>query len=1152
MGSTLALFWKLADGDQAVRIDASNALVRTLLDQQQIEVEDVACPIFESPSDPATVTDDEVASVEQRLDKFVDSEVAYALRRLVRGLASPRENARAGFAVALSELLSHLNTVTAYDVLVLLIKNTMIHGSMNGQEIRDAQFARLFGIYTLIRSDLLYKPSSSLAVFKRVFQVILSIASTKTWLSEPCGYVLLELIKPLADKSESQPEWAHLALQFAAQRVCASQHLSPPTLALIMTLAQINPEIFNDVQVKMPLKSSEVLAPSNLPILARTLREAAPLFLEADATQPTGGTWTAKLPLAWDLLLAKHFTGIDSKKSAPFADFWRVVVDESLFANQASPERKSWGFQILHRSLKEAPQDLLPFLFTPNLMRTWVNQLSGKDRLLHSMAIKTVDHVSQAVKRSPTAGVALVTQLLGEHGRQDFDKVTHTKTIESILSSLDQAGIQRYLEHLRSVAYQVTKSDSVLHATTQRQWAADQMLALVRSNLIPKSDEWLYDVVTFLTVFGYFEVVKTPTSWNSVLSAPKVAFHEQTQALFRLRLQACLTELKGNEIKGHSWPMEAASIVAKMKKEKSFKSIASDLALERVESAYALLHSLQKKEHKASTKTKAFETLVAAVILITYEDTEESPNLVEPLVDVANVLFLGKKADKDQAIGATELLVDVFIGLLEISSSFLRAIVSQAFATFSGELNAESLDHLIDQLGLNEATADEDEVQAEDPDDQDEVMEEDEDDSEEEDSDDDPEESSDDDEGDAEVDPILLSKVEAAFREKGLAEVSADESDDDLDTFDDDQMSQLDDKLAEIFVQHSKSKRKEREILQRDTAVFHNKVLDLLEIYAKEQSAKIHVVRLAAPLFALAKGAGDVSEQVATRAGQLLRGRVCRSKERLQGDLEQNVIEDELRAIHNYLRSCQDARLAELAGLVSQFYTKVLLRNGKDGMAAVKSVHEETLQDFLQRKASPVRPAFFLDSIRRYPELGWELRDALLEGGRHGARAFRQIQALAMLQTVLQQQQRQDSRQASPKEIFGFLEEVRQMAYELIHAAATSDALNAQRLKDVLRFTLQSARVTSRVADDTKSGAEKIAKVWPAAQWQDLLSTVQSSERFQNSTSLHGMIKEILAVITRAQPNPEQNKNKKRTAPSASSTKPAKKTAKKLKKTIAT
>ncbi|WFC98442.1 DNA-directed DNA polymerase [Malassezia yamatoensis] len=1150
MGSTLALFWKLADGDQAVRIDASNALVSTLLSQQQIEAEDVASPKLEFPSEPATVTDGEVASVEQRLDEFVDPEVAYALRRLVRGLASPRENARAGFAVALSELLSHLNTVTAYDVLVLLIKNTMIHGSMNGQEVRDAQFARLFGIYALIRSALLYKPSSSLAVFKRVFEVILSIASTKTWLSEPCGYVLMELIEPLADKSESCLEWAHFALQFAAQRVCASQHLSPPSLALIMTLAQIDPEIFNDAHVNMPLKSFEVLAPSNLPILARTLREAAPLFLEADATQPTGGTWATKVPLAWDLLLAKYFSGVESKNSAPFADFWRMVVDESLFANQASPERKSWGFQILHRSLERAPQDLLPFLFTPNLMRTWVNQLSGKDRLLHSMALKTVEYVSRAVKRSPTAGVALVTQLLGEHGRQDFDKVTHTKTIESILSSLDQAGIQRYLEHLRNVAYQVNKSDSVLHVTTQRQWAADQMLALVRSNLIPKSDEWLYDVITFLTAFGCFEVVKTPTSRKSVLTAPSVAFHEQTQALYRLRLQACLTELKGSEINGRSWPMEAASIVAKMKKDKCFKSVASGLAQERVESAYALLHSLQKKERKASAKTKAFETLVAAVILITYEDTEESSNLVEPLVDVADVLFLGKKADKDQGIGAMELLVDVFIGLLEISSSFLRAIVSQAFAIFSGDLNAESLDHLIDQLGLNEPAAEEDEEQAEDPDNEDEEMEEDEQDSEEEDNEDDHEESSDDEGGDTEVDPVLLSKVEAAFREKGLAEDSADESDDDLDTFDDDQMSQLDDKLAEIFVQHSKSNRKEREILQRDTAVFHNKILDLLEIYAKEQNAKVHVARLAAPLFALAKGAGDVSEQVATRAGQLLRGRVCRSKERLQGNLEQDFIEDELRAIHNYLRSCQDVRLAELAGLVSQFYTKVLLRNGKDGMVPVKSVHEETLQDFLQRKASPVRAAFFLDSLRRYPELGWELREALLEGGRNGARAFRQIQALSMLQTVLQHQQREDSRQATLVEMFDFLKKVRQMVYELVHAAATSDALNAQRLKDVLRFALQAVRVTLRVTEDTKSGAEKMAEVWPPAQWQDLMSTMQSSERFQNSTSLHGIIKEILAVITRAQSSPKQNK--KRTAPSASSAKPAKKPAKKLKKTIAT
>lgn len=1154
MGSTLALFWSLADVDKDARIGASDALVQTLLEQQ---VEDAAAS---APEDARVavlpdVPDADVAAAEQRIDEQNASEVAYALRRLVRGLASPRENARVGFAVALSELLGHLSSVSAYDVLVLLLKNTVVHGSMSGQEVRDVQFARLFGIYALVRSGLLYHAaSSSLVTFQRTFELLLTIASYKSWLSESCGFVLLESLHPLAHDNVHRPAWAHEALEWVAQRVGSAKHLSPALLALLATLARIEPSLPLEGHVPAPLKSANLLASNNLPVVARVLREAAPLDMGTDAAPPTGGTWNTKPPFVWDTLLDAYFANTLPPNSAPFADFWRVAVDESLFANQASPERKSWGFQVLHYTLQRAPADLLPFLFTPNLMRTWVNQVSVKDRLLHTMAQKTVEYVSDAVKRNPTAGLALVTQLLGEHGRQNFDKVTHTKTIESILSSLDESGIQRYLAYLRGVAYAPTKSDDAKHTATQRQWAADQMLALVRSSLIPKSDAWIRDVLVFLSGFGFFVVKKTPSApWNEVLEAPGVPFTEEMQALYRLRLQACLTELKNASVNGRPWVLEVTDVLAKMGKDKALQSTALPVAQARVDAASGVLRSLQKLAAKESddsqlAKIRALQTLVAAVMLVTYEDTDESPDLVDSLVDVAKLLFLDKKRAKDETVGAMELLVDALIGLLELSSSFLRTVATQVFAVFSAAMTAQSLDHLIDQFGLNVAGPEDEDEEEEQDEDEDEEMEE----EEEEEEDDDEEDDDDDDENqdiDLEVDPVLRSKIEEAFRDSGMAEDDEDADDDeDEDLFDDDQMAQLDDKLAEIFVQHSGSKRKEREALQRDTALFHNKILDLLEVYAKEQSSNILLVRLAAPLFALAKGAGDVSQQVATRAGQLLRGRICRSKEQPHGDLDVALVEDELRAMHTYVRASQDVALSELAGLVSQFYTKVLLRNSRDGLNIARALYEETLNDFLQRKASPVRPAFLLDAIRRFPELGWALRGALLEGSRHGARAFRQVQALSMLQAVLQQQQQKDTRQASTDDVLAFMTQVHEAVLDVVRAAMTSDALNSQRLKEVLRFALQAIRITARIAAESDDAGATMAACWPLPVLQQTAESLQSSDRFQSSTSLHGLMKEMISVVSRT--TTASAPTKKRAAPSSAGPKAAKKAAKKAKAVV--
>ncbi|KAI3626217.1 hypothetical protein CBS9595_001578 [Malassezia furfur] len=1155
MGSTLALFWSLADVDKDARIGASDALVQTLLEQQ---VEDAAAGAPEDTHVAALpdVPDADVTAAEQRIDEQNASDVAYAIRRLVRGLASPRENARVGFAVALSELLGRLSSVSAYDILVLLLKNTVVHGSMSGQEMRDAQFARLFGIYALVRSGLLYHAaSSSLMTFQRTFELLLTIASYKSWLSESCGYVLLESLVPLAHDQVHRPAWAHEALEWVAQRVGTAKHLSPPLLALLATLARIDPSLSLEGRVPAPLKSANLLASNNLPVVARVLREATPLHMGEDAVPPTGGTWNTKPPFVWDTLLDTYFANAVPPNSAPFADFWRVAVDESLFTNQASPERKSWGFQVLHYTLQRAPADLLPFLFTPNLMRTWVNQVSVKDRLLHTMAQKTVEHVSDAVKRNPTAGLALVTQLLGEHGRQNFDKVTHTKTIESILSSLDESGIQRYLAYLRGVAYAPAKSDDAKYTVTQRQWAADQMLALVRSSLIPKSDAWIRDVLVYLSGFGFFVVKKTPNApWSEVLEVPAVPFTEEIQALYRLRLQACLTELKNATVNGRPWVLEVTDLLTKMSKDKALHSTALPVAQARVDAAAGVLRSLQKLAAKESddaqlAKIRALQTLVAAVKLVSYEDTDESPDLVDSLVDVAKLLFLDKKRAQDESVGAMELLVDALIGLLELSSSFLRAIATQVFAVFSDEMTAQSLDHLIDQFGLN-VGGPENEEEGDDDENDDEEMEEEEEEEEEEDVDE--EDVDDDDENqdiDLEVDPVLRSKIEEAFRDSGMAEDDEEADDDeDEDLFDDDQMAQLDDKLAEIFVQHSGSKRKEREALQRDTALFHNKILDLLEIYAKEQSSNILLVRLAAPLFALAKGAGDVSQQVATRAGQLLRGRICRSKEQPHGDLDVALVEEELRAMHTYVRASQDVALSELAGLVSQFYTKVLLRNSRDGLKIARMLYEETLNDFLQRKASPVRPAFLLDALRRFPELGWALRSPLLEGSRHGARAFRQVQALSMLQAVLQQQQQKDTRQASTDDVLAFMAQVREAVLDVVRAATTSDALNSQRLKEVLRFTLQAIRITARIAAESDDAGATMAACWPLSVLQQTAETLQTSDRFQSSTSLHGLMKEMISVVSRTATAPAQTK--KRAAPSSVGPKASKKATKKAKAVV--
>lgn len=115
MSTTLPLFWDLSSTDKKRRLGASVKLISTL-EKFQASYEHKS-----AESDPSSNGDDssgeedvqgtgDVGNMEHdnMLDSLNAPDVTYSIRRLVRGLASPRESSRLGFAVALTEVRARL------------------------------------------------------------------------------------------------------------------------------------------------------------------------------------------------------------------------------------------------------------------------------------------------------------------------------------------------------------------------------------------------------------------------------------------------------------------------------------------------------------------------------------------------------------------------------------------------------------------------------------------------------------------------------------------------------------------------------------------------------------------------------------------------------------------------------------------------------------------------------------------------------------------------------------------------------------------------------------------------------------------------------------------------------------------------------------
>lgn len=255
--------------------------------------------------------------------------------------------------------------------------------------------------------------------------------------------------------------------------------------------------------------------------------------------------------------------------------------------------------------------------------------------------------------------------------------------------------------------------------------------------------------------------------------------------------------------------------------------------------------------------------------------------------------------------------------------------------------------------------------------------------SDEDDSEDDDSEDDDEDDGiDLDADPELRDKVAAALKSMGMGGDDEDEEDEqedeDEELLDDDQMMQLDEQLAEIF-RSRKTMAKENRQEQEDTLNSQLRVVDLLEIYAKQQASNPLVLQTILPLFDLAcKSSGD-KDELASKAAKVLRGIANKPKEVPGIDTPEDAL-SLLSSIHALARRFSNPDSIPLAAAASAYIARIVLSpSGERAAEQVSSIYTASLHDFLIKKHSKVHQTMFTPFVQRQPLAAWNLREQLLE-----------------------------------------------------------------------------------------------------------------------------------------------------------------------------
>lgn len=956
----------------------------------------------------------------------------YALNRLVKGLTTLRQTARFGFSMALTELVRELILKEDYELSIVgfvekLVSVSQILGGMKGAELRAVLFGRLFGFQALLNSKVLFDAKvSSQAVLDTYVSSLVELAGMKPWLRETvmftlCQFVAVYLLSELFDKNGlvhvlKALEDHHLTLTVEGLAV----YLTIPQPLRSQTAAKVGSK----------WKNGDPLSKGNLPSLAVVLKDAEPVDAEEKGKNghKQKGSWNPQLPFVWDLLV-KHFAqGEDEedeedvsagkkrkkhgsskqKKKAKVEDesihlkeFWRVAVDETLFAEKASTERKYWGLEIFILFFKHIPASLVEALFTPNLMRCLMNHSSQNNRVLNKLATKVLNTIIEETKKDISKVVPTLKCIIREEngGNWAFDSVTKSKVTDSLV------GVLSYIEDISSISASRAESlaveikdvlvelfnDSLSkqaepkdEETTKKshdnvlKWVLDKLLLLQRSTkrFVFADNRFIEKNFDFLIQHAFFQA----TNGKSV--------SDNVSRLAQDRLNSFLSGVISQKRKGHSWSLYCVKHIGKLEKSDQLEhrlELTEELSLIRSQ-ALDLLDTIKShvKDDSASDANYCFELLFSMVILQLLSGEAEAVNVLQEL----QMCYEDYLTKQDEGMKIQVVLTEIILSFLLKNSGLMKKLsqfVWESLLCAKGHdgtilVDEECLELLFDVLktkeneeGLRDLFEGEDEFEEEDAEDS--------------------EESEDDEkDSDSESDVLdLTAKVEkdttiklakalgvptAESGEVKFDEIDSFEADSDVasDLMDDEEMMAMDDQLARIF-------KERRELLSANTTnnkkaqaaqakqlimLFKSRVLDLLDSFTKVQPHSPYNLHLLRPLVLFINTTKD--RDLGVKAHKILKTRVSKAKVGKK-DLELHF--DDVEAYKNRFlqeiawlqqqagRYSSNQAHGQACGQCSITIAKSLVGLDESYLPKIVEVYSKTLLDWSTDPKNRIQPALF-------------------------------------------------------------------------------------------------------------------------------------------------------------------------------------------------
>ncbi|KAL7751830.1 DNA-directed DNA polymerase [Sorochytrium milnesiophthora] len=766
----LEFFWDLASVEEDVRLKASTALLAALASFQASFEEEHAVQIAEAVAE-------EDQSTLGFLEKAVHKDVLYTVKRLVKGLQSGRLAARQGFSVTLTELIRLVPVISYKHICSLVDSNIKMEGDMTGEEERDVWLGRIFAMTAVVNSGILLRDAAQVEDLEDTVKRLAEAATAKEYLGEMVISVISDLLQQARVTS-----LADTAAKSVAAALIKDSIDKPDQLAAAFLVEQVSAKHLQPAVSSWPNKST-LLHADNLQKLQDVLMESTgchprihsvwgciiPRILQMD---------NAVVPVERDALLQVRAPA-SCATAGLLQKFWRLVVDDGFF--QSTHERKFLGFGLFHLFTHYCHESDIPLMFTPEFLRCYMNNLGRTDNMLNEAAKATTQTIQHITKEQPAIAVPVMSHLLGPNGSKNFDEVTKSNTIESILSKFSDVSVMDYIAYLESIIYNQGESASEAEddfdsnaAARQvhhnRLWAADSLVHMTNLKGITLSEAALERIAQVLLSVALFQpkspeqqqqqqpaaaskkskkqknkgaAKDTPDQNNESSAALTVStatpeFGADTRSQFMTRLWTMTlntsattagTTATASPLAAAEKSMQRAHRTLQRMLSSPQLSLVQEMSSEQqqlYDATAVTINAIERElesgvaDERKQGHIRAFHLLflLCAVQLFSPEATEETTDVLAELRDCYERV-LGKGVAQSNEPQPADVIMDILLSFLSKSSAILRKLSDLVFRVFCDQMSANALDLFLNVLQTSEDVSGQDDLYDDEDDDDD-------------------------------------------------------------------------------------------------------------------------------------------------------------------------------------------------------------------------------------------------------------------------------------------------------------------------------------------------------------------------------------------------------------------------------------------------